>query len=169
MNVHTAYGTVYGIETIEEAQQILDKTNMEREHEDCPECRGMLSLQECIANTRAALDKISAQYEDANGNRIGTPYTAQEIAMVARLDAWAAAQPKQHDPLLDTASILDGENLTLSVNEESEVLIDEAGNEHVACRCIHEASQVDGSHIEGHGDCPYGPNATVAHPDGVIR
>lgn len=45
MNVHTAYGTVYGIETIEEAQQ--------------------------FANTRAALE--------------------------ARLDAWAAVQPRQSD------------------------------------------------------------------------
>lgn len=103
MNVRTAYGTVYGIENIEEAQQILAKTELERDHEGCPECRGMLSLDACIANARAELRGLSIRRADEA--RIGN-YTAREIALVARIDAWIAVQPPVADPLRDTATLL---------------------------------------------------------------
>jgi hypothetical protein len=40
MTVKTPYGNVYGIETLEEAERILAKTEAEPNHEDCEECRG---------------------------------------------------------------------------------------------------------------------------------
>ena len=33
------------------------------------------------------------------------------------------------------------------------------------CNCIYERK----GHLEGQGDCPYGPHAKKLHPDGVIR
>ena len=48
MTVKTPYGNVFGIETLEEAERILCKTEAERNHEDCEECRGQLSLDECM-------------------------------------------------------------------------------------------------------------------------
>lgn len=33
------------------------------------------------------------------------------------------------------------------------------------CECVYEAS----GHREGDGECPYGPDTTTAHPDGVTR
>ena len=47
MNVQTAYGTVYGIETLEEAERIIAEAEAERKHEGCPHCRGTLTLAQC--------------------------------------------------------------------------------------------------------------------------
>ena len=33
------------------------------------------------------------------------------------------------------------------------------------CTCIYEVK----GHREGEGECPYGPDATTPHPDGVTR
>ena len=35
----------------------------------------------------------------------------------------------------------------------------------IECECIYEVS----GHFEGQGECPYGPDATYMHPDGVLR
>ena len=42
---------------------------------------------------------------------------------------------------------------------------DEAGNTRPLCECIYEYH----GHMEGEGQCPYGPLATASHPDGVLR
>jgi hypothetical protein len=102
MTVKTPYGNVYGIETLEEAERILAKTEAERNHEDCEECRGQLSLDECIAGVRTELATFSEQRENSEmkGN-----FTAREIALVARLDAWARFQAPVADPMADTAKL----------------------------------------------------------------
>ena len=37
--------------------------------------------------------------------------------------------------------------------------------ERALCECVYEKR----GHLEGEGECPYGPGATVPHPDGVVR
>jgi len=94
MNVKTPDGTIYGVDTLEEGQQILAAWEAERDHEGCPECWGtgrMLSLDACIAEARAELAAFGRRR--ANGTLAGD-YTPREIALVARLDAWAAVQPR---------------------------------------------------------------------------
>jgi hypothetical protein len=49
MNVQTAYGTVYGVETLAEAERIQAQADAEAAHEGCTECRGELFLDACIA------------------------------------------------------------------------------------------------------------------------
>jgi len=103
MNIKTAYGTVYGIETIDQAQQVLAKTELEREHEGCPECRGVLSLDACIDQfIRVELAEFRDRRESG---MLSGDFTAREIYLVARLDAWAAVQPQVIDPLADTGAI----------------------------------------------------------------
>ena len=102
MTTQTAYGNVYGIETLEEAQQILAKTDAERDHEGCPECLGNLSLDACADAARAELAGFDNRR--AEGNLVGD-FTAREISLVARLDAWAAVQVPASDPMADTATV----------------------------------------------------------------
>jgi hypothetical protein len=99
MRVHTAYGTVYGIETVEEAERIIAKARAEADHEGCPECRGVLSLDTCIDNARAELAALDAKRHPE------TKFSAREVYLLACIDAYAALQPKRTDPMGDTSAL----------------------------------------------------------------
>lgn len=102
MTIKTHYGNVYGIETMAEAERILAMSEAELGHEGCPECRGTKTLGGCILDVRREMVSFSAKREDG---RLAGNYTAREIALVARTDAWAALQPPPYDALADTATL----------------------------------------------------------------
>lgn len=103
MKVTTPYGNVYGVAGLEEAQRILAKTELERDHEGCAECRGELSLDACMETVRAEL----AVYDDERADGLlSGDFTAREIELVARADAWVAVQVPVADPMADLESLL---------------------------------------------------------------
>jgi hypothetical protein len=102
MKAKTAYGTVYGIETLEEAERIIALSEAERKHESCPECRGELTLDACTDQARAEYDEISSRRDAGESS---ADMKARAIALIARIDAWARVQPPKHDPMADTMAI----------------------------------------------------------------
>ncbi len=102
MKVTTAYGTVYGIETLAEAGRIIAEARAEAEHEGCPICRGGLTLTACVDAERQTLWADEARVQDGFRPAIGN---AERVRIVARMDAWARFQPARIDPLADTAAL----------------------------------------------------------------
>lgn len=57
------------------------------------------------------------------------------------------------------------QDYTLADDAETFVRTDEHGRERELCECVYEVT----GHMEGDGECPYGPYATTPHPDGAPR